>query len=166
MRAVTENRLTEMRSSIQFTDYLAQDRDDDHRPEIDMTDETTPPSPASAETFGEDLGPDPFTDQPGTTNSAKHHARRVQTNGRAEAVHHRNLAQLHVAAGRHGDEQAYEEAMRRISKGQDVSPALAQRALRHQRQQGGLGLSTAELHTLGRDHDDNRRRREGRRPRS
>ena len=114
-----------------------------------------------------------FTDQPTIPKSAKQHAQRMQQ-GRAEAAHRRDLAQLHIAHSREADEQAHAEVMRRISKGLDISPKLAEAAMRHQRQQGALGLSTAQQLAMGRtraqgweDFDtDGRRRREGRRPRS
>jgi hypothetical protein len=127
-----------------------------------------------AETFGEDViltedQPGP----PGPRSSAKQHAHRMQQ-GRAEAAHRRDLVQLHVQAGREADEQAHDEVMRRISKGQDISPKLAEAAMRHQRQQGGLGLSTAEQLAMGRTRaqgwedvaTDDDRRRASRRPRS
>jgi hypothetical protein len=103
---------------------------------------------------------------PGPRSSARRHAGRV-AQGQHEARHEQNMAQLQTAARRQQDAQASAEVLRRIAKGQDISPALAEQAMRHQREQGGLGLSTAErlsaatLARLRREAppDDGRRRR-------
>jgi hypothetical protein len=139
------------------------------------TDQDQPPR-SFAEDLGEDVRDPEFTDQPPATTKTAVALAKNFAKGRAEARHGRNLAQLKVANGRERDAKAHDEAQRRISRGEDVPPAVAQAAMRHLRQQGGLGLSSADLLAMGHtsaqpytDDDrraDDRARREGRRPRS
>jgi hypothetical protein len=82
-------------------------------------------------------------DQPPINKSAKQHAQRRQAKDQ-EQRHEQNLHQLQAQAQAQKDEAAHAEVMRLISAGQDISPALAEAAMRWQRQQGGLGQSTAQ----------------------
>jgi hypothetical protein len=82
-------------------------------------------------------------DQPPINKSAKQHAQRRQAKDQ-EQRHEQNLHQLQAQARAQKDEAAHEQVMQKISRGEDIPPALAEAAMRHQRQQGGLGLSTAE----------------------
>jgi hypothetical protein len=99
---------------------------------------------STAEDFGENVNTPLFTDDTRPGKTAKLHASRVRA-GEAEARHDANMRQLQDRNRRLRDAEAAEEVQRRISKGQDISPALAEAAMRHERRQGGLGLSSAQL---------------------
>jgi hypothetical protein len=95
------------------------------------------------DTFGDDVFAGLATDEAKANTSARQHAARRAASDQRQH-HQENLAQLRADERHQGDERAHDEAMRRISAGLDLSPALAERAIRFSRSQGGLGLSTAE----------------------
>jgi hypothetical protein len=100
--------------------------------------------PAWSEVFGEEDPGYAFQDQPPINQSAKAHAQRRRAKDQ-EARHEQNMQQLVAAARLEDDQAAHEQVMRLISKGQDIPPVLAEQAMRYQRQQGELRMSSAQL---------------------
>lgn len=97
-----------------------------------------------AEDLGENVILDPFQDQPKVNATAKAHAGRRLARDQ-EQRHSQNMQQLQASARRQKDQAAHDEVMRKISRGEDIPPALAEQAMRYQRQQGELRMSTAQL---------------------
>jgi hypothetical protein len=97
-----------------------------------------------AEDMGEDVIEKPAADQFGIPASAQQHAQRRKANDK-EQRHSQNLAQLRADERHRGDEAAHEQAMVFISRGEDVPPALAERAMRWSRSQGQLPPTSQRL---------------------
>jgi hypothetical protein len=97
-----------------------------------------------AEDLGENVILDPFLDQPGIPKSAHRMSQRRHASDAAQR-HEQNLQQLQAAQRLQKDQAAHDEVMRKISRGEDIPPALAEQAMRYQRQQGELRMSSAQL---------------------
>jgi hypothetical protein len=106
------------------------------------------PLPSMAETFGEDLGPDPFADTSGIPRSAQQHAARRKAKER-EAQEARELAQLGAVAQDQADGDALDKAIALIRAGKKVPTGTRIAAMRAARDRG-VPISSAELLAAGR----------------
>jgi hypothetical protein len=106
------------------------------------------PLPSFAQTYGEDLGPDPFADAAGTPRSAQQHAARRKAQ-ELEAREARDLAQLGAVAQDQADSEALDRAVALIRAGRKVPTQTRIAAMRAARDRG-VPISSAELLAAGR----------------
>jgi len=107
------------------------------------------PPRSHAETFGEDLGVDPFVDagpslHPDDRSSAARHARIVKSREQA-AAERRDLAVIARAAAEQEDDRALERAQDLLRRGQKVPPGVRIQAARAANRAGGA-IPTAQIH--------------------